>query len=138
MKPDANRSLKNAGKELAAQRSAAWQAALSCANPAPVGSDVWMQNYLRARANEKWLAEKQRDLITASDVSARFVLISSEETGTPEPYAECMGCHDLIYTAPSKPVQCSCGALRVVFKKPPRIEASAGVRGVRLIAKGTQ
>ena len=87
------------------------------------------------RENESWLASEKRDHITAAEVARRFVLMSSEETGMPEPYAECLGCHDLLYTAPRAPVTCSCGALTVAYPKPIRIRARKGVRGVRLIGK---
>ncbi|RXK55098.1 hypothetical protein ESB00_04150 [Oleiharenicola lentus] len=136
MNPETKRSLKKEGKALAAQRSAAWQAALTRANPAPIGSDAWMQNHLRARVNEAWFAEKQRDHISAIEASSRFVLISSEETGQPEPYAECMSCHDLLYSAPKKAVTCTCGSLSVSAGKRPRVSALTEFRAVRLIGKG--
>lgn len=136
MTPEAKRALKKQGKHVAAQRSAVLHAALAQANPAPVGSDEWMRNHLTARSNEAWLAEAQRDHIPASEVAKRFVLLSSEESGRDEPFAECLGCHDVLYTAPKNPVSCSCGSLRIRYAKPLRLKAGAGVRGVQLIAKG--
>jgi hypothetical protein len=137
MTPEEKRKLKRHGKEVAEQRSAAFLDALKQANPAPVGSDLWVQNYKTERENERWLAQQQPTHILASEVVKRFIPVSAQDTGTVEPWVECLDCHDVLHTYPPHSTQCSCGTVQVKYARPPRITAKNDhVRNVRLIARG--
>jgi hypothetical protein len=137
MTPEEKRELKKRGKQIVGQRSAALHDALRRANPAPVGSDEWVQNYLAEKENEKWLFEHQPEHILASEASQRFVLLSAEETGHPEPWIECLDCHDILHSYPRRSTQCSCGTVVIKISRPPRVTARDDrARAVRLIARG--
>ncbi len=139
MTPEAKRRLKKEGKAVAERQSAALHAVLQRANPAPAGSDEWMRNHVRATANEKWLREQQPEFIPAAEVAKRFALVSAQELGRPEPWVECMQCHDVLYSYPKASLQCSCGSLTIKYAKPPRVDAREGqARAVGLIGKGTE
>lgn len=132
-------SLKQKAKMILAQRSEDWTRVSHEANPAPLGSDLWMKNHLRAHENEHWLRTTRPDRILCAEVRQRFSLISSEETGLPEPYVECQACGDVLYSAPASPVSCSCGNITFSYrKKKVKLDGKGQVRAVRLIPKGNE
>jgi hypothetical protein len=139
MTPETKRRLKKEGKAVAAARSAALRNALHAANPAPLGSDEWMENDRRAKANEAWLRETQPEHLSASEAAERFLAVPADELGVPGPYVECLSCHDVLYSYPKFSLGCRCGSLTIKSSKPPHIVASGDrARAVVLFAKGTK
>ena len=123
-------------KLLVEKRSAAIRKAVE--RTLPVGTThQWVEHYRRARENERWLIENRPQHIVASQVAERFELWSSEETGQGEPWIECLECHDVLHTYPTKSIQCSCGTVMITYRRPPRITITADrATSVRLIPRG--
>ena len=137
MTPEEKRELRRRGKQIVEQRSAALHDALRRANPAPITSEEWVQNYRVQKENERWLFEHQPEHIVASEVAQRFMLLSAEETGHAEPWIECLNCHDILHSYPRRSTQCSCGTVVITCSRPPRIRARDDrARAVRLMARG--
>ena len=137
MTPEEKRELRRRGKQIVEQRSAALHDALRRANPAPITSEEWVQNYRAQKENERWLCEHRPEHMVASEVAQRFVLLSAEETGHAEPWIECLDCHDILHSYPRRSTQCSCGTVVITYSRPPRIRARDDrARAVRLMARG--
>ena len=137
MTPDEKRELKKRGKQIVEQRSAALHDALRQANPAPIASDEWVQNYRAQNENQQWLSEHLPEHIPATEVVQRFVLLPSQETGRTAPWIECLVCHDVLHSFPRHSTHCSCGTVVIIYGRPPRITARDDrARAVGLIARG--
>lgn len=74
------RRLKKLGKEIVEQRSAELKKALNEANPAPLGSDAWIENYKAGNENEKWL-RKKLPLLQKKEWEKMFVVRQDDNPG---------------------------------------------------------
>ncbi|MFO1482542.1 MAG: hypothetical protein U1F71_04175 [Verrucomicrobiaceae bacterium] len=137
MTPEEKRELKKRGKQIVEQRSAALHNALKQANPAPIASDEWVQNYRTQNQNQHWLSEHLPGHIPATEVARRFVLLPARDAGHAEPWIECLVCHDVLHSYPLHSTHCSCGTVVITYARPPRITARDDqARAVKLIARG--
>lgn len=137
------RKLKRLGKQIVEQRSRELQERLAEANPAPVGSDAWAQNFRAQTLRERKLRRLPPDRISGSEALRDFVLNEVDPgpnfSGVPTWYVECPRCHDLLHTVPTQPVVCSCA--NISLDLPHRqilVAPETQPRLVRLIARSEQ
>lgn len=74
------RRQKKIGKEIVAQRGAELRKALEQANPAPIGSDAWIQNYKLGTQNERWVRVAQ-PLMYKHEWKDKFIVRVDETPG---------------------------------------------------------
>lgn len=135
------RRLKKLGKQIVEQEFRERQARLAEANPAPIGSDEWAQNYKAQTLRERELRRSPPDRISAADAARDFVLSEvdpkSDFAAAPTLYAECPRCRDLLHTVAARSVACSCRSIQMnvqdgLFLVAPEMH----LRFVLLIARG--
>ena len=145
MDAERRRQLKAAGKAEVERRSAELQAALTAANPAPIGSDEWAQRYKVGTEREQWLLSKL-PILDRATLDSMFVVSPDVSAGWvphPDGYLRCLKCGS---AAPSVLprrwfywASCACGNIRwrcVLFLGRGVIDDTESVETVKLIGKG--
>lgn len=139
MNSEEKRELKKLSKQIVEQRSKDLKQMMHEANPAPIGSKEWVQNYKTATVRQQQLRLDPPDLIPAKIADRQFILKSVKPAwvGIPTWYIECPNCKDLLHTVPQQKVQCSCGATAIDLEANAiRIGTETNPRWVKLIGRG--
>jgi hypothetical protein len=145
MDKEEKRRLKKLGKQIVADQSRELQERLSEANPAPIGSDAWANNYRDGVLKEQALRANSPDRLSAAELANSFVTnphhqdFRNELFGIKGCFWECLRCGDVINSLPRGAVQCHCGNIGIDLAANLRSFAEATrVRLVTLIGKGNR
>ena len=140
MDKEEKRRLKKLGKKLVEEQSRQLDERLAEANPAPVGSDEWVENYRRGTVKDKELRQQQPDIVYRKEIEVDFVIAPIElELGGSPGYFQCLECGDVLYSRPRTRLSCTCKALAFPRRRgrPPRKQEKGAVRRVKLSGKST-
>lgn len=144
MDRDERRRLKKLGKQIVADRSRELQDHLREANPAPIGSVDWGENYREGILKERELRSSPRDRFTATELAESFVPnpvpqgFREELFGVRGYFWRCGTCGDVVNSLPAAAIRCRCGNITVdPVNRVRAFESSDQVQMVTLIGKGT-
>lgn len=118
MDKERRRELKRLGKKIVAQRSAQVERALLRSNPLGIGDEGWAENYREVVKIERQLRVNTTEVIPASSVGVRVVLLEYPEcnpgrsrVAVPGVYIQCAECRDMIPSVADLALRCRCGGL---------------------------
>lgn len=143
MDKEEKRRMKKLGKQVVAGRARELQERLRLANPAPIGSDAWAENFRQGTSREKALRANPPDRLSAAALAESFVPnpihqeLPAELFGAPGCFWECLECGDVINSLAQNAVRCECGNVAIDGAKAVRSFAKPDrVRLVTLMGKG--